>query len=66
MQATAGKSVALAVTGSIAAYKAVEVARRLIKAGVKVIPLMTKSAEKFVGPATKLFPARVRSVTSFS
>ena len=47
-----GKTVALAVTGSIAAYKAVEVARLLIKSGVKVIPVMTKSAEKFVGPAT--------------
>ncbi|MGH7281436.1 MAG: bifunctional phosphopantothenoylcysteine decarboxylase/phosphopantothenate--cysteine ligase CoaBC [Polyangiaceae bacterium] len=47
-----GKSVALAVTGSIAAYKAVEVARLLIKAGTKVIPVMTRSAEKFVGPAT--------------
>ena len=46
------KTVALAVTGSIAAYKAVEVARLLIKAGVKVIPVMTRSAEKFVGPAT--------------
>jgi phosphopantothenoylcysteine decarboxylase / phosphopantothenate---cysteine ligase len=42
----------LAVTGSIAAYKAVEVARLLLKAGVKVIPLMTASATKFVGPVT--------------
>lgn len=48
----AGKTVALCVTGSIAAYKAVEVARLVIKAGGKVIPVMTKSAEKFVGPAT--------------
>jgi phosphopantothenoylcysteine decarboxylase / phosphopantothenate---cysteine ligase len=40
------------VTGSIAAYKAVEVARLLVKQGVKVIPLMTASAAKFVGPIT--------------
>ncbi len=52
MSALAGKTVALAVTGSIAAYKAVEVARLCIKAGAKVLPLMTASAQKFVGPVT--------------
>jgi phosphopantothenoylcysteine decarboxylase/phosphopantothenate--cysteine ligase len=40
------------VTGSIAAYKAVEVARLLIKERVKVLPLMTHSAARFVGPVT--------------
>lgn len=45
-------TIALAVTGSIAAYKAVEVARLLVKAGVKVLPLMTASAQRFVGPVT--------------
>lgn len=44
--------VALCVTGSIAAYKAVEVARRLVKAGVTVLPVMTASAERFVGAVT--------------
>ena len=48
----AGKTIALAVTGSIAAYKAVEVARLCIKAGAKVLPLMTTSAQRFVGPVT--------------
>lgn len=48
----AGKTIALAVTGSIAAYKAVEVARLCIKAGAKVLPLMTTSAQRFVGPIT--------------
>jgi phosphopantothenoylcysteine decarboxylase/phosphopantothenate--cysteine ligase len=52
MSALSGKTVALAVTGSIAAYKAVEVARLCIKAGAKVLPLMTASAQKFVGPVT--------------
>lgn len=47
-----GRTVALAVTGSIAAYKAVEVARLCIKAGAKVLPLMTTSATRFVGPVT--------------
>jgi phosphopantothenoylcysteine decarboxylase/phosphopantothenate--cysteine ligase len=48
----AGKTIALAVTGSVAAYKAVEVARLCIKAGAKVLPLMTASAQRFVGPIT--------------
>lgn len=48
----AGRTVALAVTGSIAAYKAVEVARLCLKAGAKVLPLMTTSAARFVGPVT--------------
>jgi phosphopantothenoylcysteine decarboxylase / phosphopantothenate---cysteine ligase len=48
----AGKTVALCVTGSIAAYKAVELARLFIKAGAKVIPVMTTSAQKFVGAPT--------------
>jgi phosphopantothenoylcysteine decarboxylase/phosphopantothenate--cysteine ligase len=44
--------VALAVTGSIAAYKAIEVARLLVKRGHRVLPLMTSSAMRFVGPVT--------------
>lgn len=47
-----GSVVALAVTGSIAAYKAVEVARLLVKSGHRVLPLMTASATRFVGPVT--------------
>ncbi|MCL2723563.1 MAG: bifunctional phosphopantothenoylcysteine decarboxylase/phosphopantothenate--cysteine ligase CoaBC [Polyangiaceae bacterium] len=50
--ALSGKCVALAVTGSIAAYKAVEVARLCIKAGATVLPLMTTSSTRFVGPIT--------------
>ncbi len=52
MSALAGRTIALAVTGSIAAYKAVEVARLCIKAGAKVLPLMTASAQRFVGAVT--------------
>ncbi len=47
-----GRHVALCVTGSIAAYKAVEVARLLVKAGARVLPVMTASAARFVGPVT--------------
>ncbi len=48
----AGKRVVLGVTGGIAAYKAVEVCRRLVDAGAHVIPVMTEGAERFVGRAT--------------
>jgi len=44
--------VVLAVSGSIAAFKAVEVARLLLKAGVRVVPMMTEAARQFLGPAT--------------
>ncbi|MDI1450656.1 bifunctional phosphopantothenoylcysteine decarboxylase/phosphopantothenate--cysteine ligase CoaBC [Polyangium sp. 6x1] len=45
-------TIVLAVSGSIAAYKAVEVARLLKKAGARVIPMMTRSAREFVGAQT--------------
>lgn len=45
-------TVALAVSGSIAAYKAAEVARLLVKAGARVLPLMTRSAQEFIGAVT--------------
>jgi phosphopantothenoylcysteine decarboxylase/phosphopantothenate--cysteine ligase len=47
-----GRTVALCVTGSIAAYKAVELARLLVKGGAKVLPVMTASATRFLGPVT--------------
>ena len=42
----------LGVTGSIAAYKAVEILRLLLKAGRDVQVVMTPSATRFVGPLT--------------
>ncbi|MBR6044589.1 MAG: bifunctional phosphopantothenoylcysteine decarboxylase/phosphopantothenate--cysteine ligase CoaBC [Ruminococcus sp.] len=47
-----GKTVVLAVTGSIAAYKMANVARMLIKLGADVQVLMTRNAEKFINPIT--------------
>lgn len=44
--------VALGITGGIGAYKAVEIARGLQKHGHDVVAVMTRSAEKFVGPLT--------------
>ncbi len=48
----AGKRVVLGVTGGIAAYKAVEICRRLVDAGAHVVPVMTKGAEHFLGVTT--------------
>jgi phosphopantothenoylcysteine decarboxylase/phosphopantothenate--cysteine ligase len=47
-----GKRLLLGVTGGIAAYKAAELARRLICAGAKVKVAMTAAAREFVGPLT--------------
>ena len=48
----AGRTIVLGVTGSIAAYKAVEVASRLVQAGAAVRTVMTRAATEFVGAAT--------------
>ena len=47
-----GRRIVLGVTGGIAAYKAVLLCRLLVDAGAHVIPVMTESAQKFVGRAT--------------
>lgn len=46
------KKVVLGVTGGIAAYKAVEIASRLRKAGAEVHVIMTKEAQEFVTELT--------------
>lgn len=46
------KTVVLGVTGCIAAYKACEIVRRLQKAGVRVVVVMTEHACEFVAPLT--------------
>ncbi len=48
----------LGVTGGIAAYKACELTRLLVKAGHDVIPLVTRGAEEFV--TAKTFNALAR------
>ncbi len=47
-----GKRVVLGVCGGIAAYKAVEVCRRLSDAGAFVSPVLTEAATRFVGALT--------------
>ncbi len=47
-----GKKILLAITGSIAAYKAAYLTRLLIKSGAEVQVLMTESAKAFISPLT--------------
>jgi phosphopantothenoylcysteine decarboxylase/phosphopantothenate--cysteine ligase len=46
------KQIVLGVCGGIAAYKSVELLRRLVKAGARVRVIMTRSATRFVAPMT--------------
>ncbi len=52
MTSIKGKKLLLGVTGGIAAYKAAELARNLVKAGVEVRVAMTEAATRFVTPVT--------------
>ncbi len=52
MSALAGRRIVLGVCGGIAAYKAIEVCRRLVDDGAHVVPVMTESATRFVGQVT--------------
>ena len=47
-----GRLVLLGVTGSIAAYKAAELLRELVRAGAEVQVMMSEAATHFIGPLT--------------
>jgi len=47
-----GKTVIFGVSGGIAAYKSVEIARNLVKKGATVKVIMTQAATKFITPLT--------------
>ena len=51
------KTIILGITGSIAAYKAADIASKLTQAGARVEVVMTESATKFIAPLT------LRSIT---
>ena len=58
-----GRLILLGVTGSIAAYKSAELARALTAAGADVQPLMTHTAQAFLGPLTLQTLTRRRPMT---
>ena len=47
-----GKKIVLGVTGGIAAYKAAELVRELVRSGAEVFVVMTRSAQEFITPLT--------------
>src|SRR5512135_1005901 len=46
------KKIVLGVTGGIAAYKAAELVRELVRSGSEVFVVMTRSAQAFITPLT--------------
>ena len=47
-----GRKIILGVTGGIAAYKAAELVRELVRAGAEVFVVMTRGAQAFITPLT--------------
>jgi phosphopantothenoylcysteine decarboxylase/phosphopantothenate--cysteine ligase len=60
----AGTRIVLGVSGGIAAYKAVEICRRLVDLGAHVAPVLTEGALRFVGETTFSALASERAHTS--
>jgi len=52
LRALRGRHVVLGVSGGIAAYKAIDLCRRLVDAGAHVAPVLTQDALRFVGALT--------------
>src|SRR5512139_3300702 len=52
MSVLSGRRIILGVTGSIAAYKAADLASRLTQAGAQVDVILSSAAEKFITPLT--------------
>ena len=59
-----GRRIVLGVSGGIAAYKAIEVCRRLVDRGAHVVPVLTRGATRFVGETTFSALASERAHTS--
>lgn len=59
-----GRRIVLGVSGGIAAYKAVDLCRRLVDAGAFVSPVLTDAATRFVGALTFSALASERARTS--
>ncbi|HZA86680.1 MAG TPA: flavoprotein, partial [Acidimicrobiales bacterium] len=59
-----GRRIVLGVSGGIAAYKAIEVCRRLVDRGAHVVPVLTRGAIRFVGETTFSALASERAHTS--
>lgn len=61
-----GRRIVLAVSGSIAAVKAVELARELIRHGADVIPVMSSAATRILHPDALEFATGNKPITQLS
>lgn len=52
MESVHGRRIVLGVSGGIAAYKSVEICRRLVDAGAHISTILTEDAHRFIGPVT--------------
>jgi phosphopantothenoylcysteine decarboxylase len=52
MSALEGREILLGVTGGIAAYKAAELASRIVQGGAQLSVVLTEAATRFIGPTT--------------
>lgn len=59
----AKKEIVLGVTGSIAAYKACEIASRLVEGEARVVPVLTRHAREFIAPASLEAITGARAIT---
>ena len=64
MSVLEGRRIVLGVSGGIAAYKAIDLCRRLVDVGAHVVPVLTEGAMRFVGRATFDALASERAWTS--
>lgn len=62
----AGRTIVLAVTGSIAAVKAVELARELIRHGANVVPVMSEAATHILHPDALEFATGNKPITKLT
>lgn len=61
-----GKTIVLGVTGSIAAVRTIELAREIIRHGARVVPVMTKDAQKIIHPYALEFATGIRPITEIT
>jgi phosphopantothenoylcysteine decarboxylase / phosphopantothenate---cysteine ligase len=62
----AGRTIVLAVTGSISAVRTVELARELIRHGARVVTVMSKDAQKILHPYALEFACGVKPITEIT
>lgn len=60
------KTIVLALTGSIAAVRCVELARSLIRRGARVVPVMSRAATKILHPQALHYATGQRAITKIT